>query len=614
KRALPFFDTLKNITKENKNEFRWMKAFQELKKLIMELPTLTTPSPKETLYVYLAASGEAVSGVLIADRKGKQTLIRYVSRTLHEEERNDAPLEKLALCLLHLSRRLRRYFEARPIKMITDQPVKQIHNKREASGKLAKYAVELGSYNITYIPRNAVKGQVLADFLNEVPVGARHLEMAYVYSVPAGSIKTRAAAAPFRLDAPSVNKVHSSEFSSLVRLYTSRCLAPTGTSFKKSANTCPLTAFRGIYENKNEFRWMKAFQELKKLIMELPTLTTPSPKETLYVYLAAFGEAVSGVLIADRKGKQTLIRMAKYMAKAKELPALSKSYQLKTIRYLAERQERSKSPPDENKPIRVGGRNSVQEVIYVPNVKIYGSVIGKLYYKGSPRRDVRNARRGTISGWKNYEAGILLAVHAPGHQGEGPGRLKFIIVAINYFTKWIEAKPLAKITSKEVKKFVWENIMCRFGFPRVIVTDNGTQLVNDPFKSWCEKWKIKQMNTAVAHPQANGLVERDNKSLMHSLKARLGRERVRWVDELSNILWAHRTMLKTSNGNTPLSLTYGSEAVISAEIGMPTYRTIQWNEAQNEKEMRLKYKKNMKLYYNKTSPSCVVQGQRFCVP
>ncbi|GJS23948.1 reverse transcriptase domain-containing protein [Tanacetum coccineum] len=170
---------------------------------------------------------------------------------------------------------------------------------------------------------------------------------------------------------------------------------------------------------------------------------------------------------------------------------------------------------------------------------------------------------------------------------EGPGKLKFIVVGIDYFTKWIEVKPLAKTTGREVKNFVWQNIVCRFGLPRVIVTDNGTQLVNDPFKSWCEKWKIKQMNTVVAHPQANGLVERANKSLMHGLKARLGKERVGWVNELPNILWAHRTMLKTSNGETPFSLTYGSEAIITIEIGMPTYRIIHFIEAQNEEEMRL---------------------------
>ncbi|GJT13294.1 reverse transcriptase domain-containing protein [Tanacetum coccineum] len=138
-------------------------------------------SPKKTkaviVYVYLATSRDAVSGFLVADRKGKQIPIRYVSRTLHEAEQNYAPLEKLVLCLVHLSQRLRRYFEAHPIRVITDQPIKQILNKLEVSGKLAKYAVELGAYNITYVPRNAVKGQVLVDFINDILVGTKHLEI-----------------------------------------------------------------------------------------------------------------------------------------------------------------------------------------------------------------------------------------------------------------------------------------------------------------------------------------------------------------------------------------------------------------------------------------------------
>nr|GEY48905.1 hypothetical protein [Tanacetum cinerariifolium] len=149
---------------------------------------------------------------------------------------------------------------------------------------------------------------------------------------------------------------------------------------------------------------------------------------------------------------------------------------------------------------------------------------------------------------------------------------------------WMKAKPLAKTTDKEVQKFVWKNIVCRFGLLKVTLTGNETQLVNDPFKSWCEKWKIKYMNTAVAHPQANRLVERANKSLI--------------------------------NGEIPSSLTYGNEAAIPTEIGMPTYQTIQFNEAQNEEEMRInldliekrrepaaireaKYKKKVERYYNK---------------
>nr|GEV56098.1 copia protein [Tanacetum cinerariifolium] len=174
-KSLPFFETLKDITKENKDEYRWTenvkRAFQEMKKVIVELPLLTTPVKEETLYVYLAATTKAVSVVLLAERNGVQCMIHYVSRTLNEAERNYDPLEKLTLSLLHMSRRLRRYFEAHLIKVITDQPLKQILNKAQTSGKLTKYLVELGAYNIPYEPISAMKGQVLADFLSEAPPG-----------------------------------------------------------------------------------------------------------------------------------------------------------------------------------------------------------------------------------------------------------------------------------------------------------------------------------------------------------------------------------------------------------------------------------------------------------
>ncbi|GJU59750.1 reverse transcriptase domain-containing protein [Tanacetum coccineum] len=175
-KSLPFFETLKDITKENKDDYRWTEKakndFQELKKMILDLPALITPLPKETLFVYLAASKEAVSAVLLVVRQGRQHPVHYVSRTLHDAERNYAPLEKMALALRHVSRRLRRYFEAHPITVITDQPMKQILDKADTSGRLAPYSIELAAYNITYEPRSAIKGQILADFINEVPVGS----------------------------------------------------------------------------------------------------------------------------------------------------------------------------------------------------------------------------------------------------------------------------------------------------------------------------------------------------------------------------------------------------------------------------------------------------------
>ncbi|GKF09211.1 reverse transcriptase domain-containing protein [Tanacetum coccineum] len=151
---------------------------------------------------------------------------------------------------------------------------------------------------------------------------------------------------------------------------------------------------------------------------------------------------------------------------------------------------------------------------------------------------------------------------------EGPGKVKFLIVAIDYFTKWIEAKPVATITGAQVKNFVWDNIVCRFGLPGEIISDNRKQFRDNPFKYWCEKLCILQCFAFAKYPQANGLVERANMSLGEGIKARLGEKNKNWVKEISHILWAHRTMIKSSNRETPFLLTYGTEAVILVEIGM----------------------------------------------
>nr|GEZ02107.1 reverse transcriptase domain-containing protein [Tanacetum cinerariifolium] len=150
----------------------------------------------------------------------------------------------------------------------------------------------------------------------------------------------------------------------------------------------------------------------------------------------------------------------------------------------------------------------------------------------------------------------------------------------------------------------------------IIVTNNEAQLVNAVFKSWCGRFKIHQMNMAVAHPQENRLVERANMSLMKGIKTRLRREKARWVDELPNVFWAHQTSIIQSNRETPFSLTYGNEEVIPAEISIPTCRTLMIREEYYKEEMRLnldllqerrettaireaRYKAKMEQYYNK---------------
>ncbi|GKB45244.1 reverse transcriptase domain-containing protein [Tanacetum coccineum] len=187
------------------------------------------------------------------------------------------------------------------------------------------------------------------------------------------------------------------------------------------------------------------------------------------------------------------------------------------------------------------------------------------------------------SPWPFYKWGIDIAGPFP----EGPGKVKFLIVAIDYFTKWIEAKPVATITGAQIKKFVWDNIVCRFGLPGEIIADNEKQFRDSPFKDWCEKLCIRQCFASVKHPQTNGLVERANGSLGEGIKERLDERSKNWMEEISHVLWAHRTMIKSSNGETPFSLTYGTEAVIPVEIGMPTFRTAKVDMGKNDEALEI---------------------------
>nr|GFB93837.1 reverse transcriptase domain-containing protein [Tanacetum cinerariifolium] len=105
----------------------------------------------------------------------------------------------------------------------------------------------------------------------------------------------------------------------------------------------------------------------------------------------------------------------------------------------------------------------------------------------------------------------------------------------------------------------------------------------DYFTKWIEAKEV----ATITDGQSNGLVERANRSLGEGIKAHLREGNKNWVEELSHVLWAYRTMIKSSHGDTPFSLTYGTKAVIPAEIGMPTYRTTVVDVVNNDEELRL---------------------------
>jgi hypothetical protein len=154
------------------------------------------------------------------------------------------------------------------------------------------------------------------------------------------------------------------------------------------------------------------------------------------------------------------------------------------------------------------------------------------------------------------------------------GNLKYVVVAVEYFSKWIEVKPSATMTSVTVQKFFWQNIVCRFGVPKAITVDNGTQFDVEAFKDFCDQIGTKIHFASVRHPESNDLVERANGIIMTGImKLTFNQPRGKWPDELIKVVWSHNTTVSRSTGFTPFKLLFSDEAITPEEAKAGSIRT-----------------------------------------
>ena len=168
-RLKPFFATLRGTSRVEWNEER-DQALKAIKQYLAEPPILVSPGHRETLYLYFAASNIAVSAALFKEcGDTKLRPVFFVSKSLVDVETRYTPLELATLALRTAAKKLRPYFQAHPIIVLTDLPLRSTIHKPYLSGRMARWAMELSEYGIQYKPRLSKKGQVLADFLAELP-------------------------------------------------------------------------------------------------------------------------------------------------------------------------------------------------------------------------------------------------------------------------------------------------------------------------------------------------------------------------------------------------------------------------------------------------------------
>jgi transposase InsO family protein len=166
------------------------------------------------------------------------------------------------------------------------------------------------------------------------------------------------------------------------------------------------------------------------------------------------------------------------------------------------------------------------------------------------------------------------------------GGYRYLYVAIEKFTKWVEVEPVCTIPARSAVKFI-RGLVCHFGVPNRIITDNGSKFTIGLFREYCASAGIKICFTSVTYPRSNGQAKRPNTEVIKGLKTRSFNAKLKacgkkWLDNLQSILWSIRTTTTKPTGETPFFLVYGAEAVLPTNVKFGSLRVLAFNEIRQE--------------------------------
>jgi transposase InsO family protein len=163
------------------------------------------------------------------------------------------------------------------------------------------------------------------------------------------------------------------------------------------------------------------------------------------------------------------------------------------------------------------------------------------------------------------------------------GNFMFAVVTVEYFTKWIEARPVATITLATIRKFFWQQIICRFGMPKELTVDNGKQFDCQDFKEYYRSIGTKLRFASVYHPQSNDAIGRANGQVFSAInKFLFDQKKGKWADELSRVIWSHNTTESRTTKFTLFRLLYRAEAMCPKELTNESARVLVGNSRESE--------------------------------
>ncbi|XP_058217480.1 uncharacterized protein LOC131328563 [Rhododendron vialii] len=477
--------------------------------------TLKKQSRQSFKWTEDSVSPHAVSSALVRREGLEDQPIYFSSRTLLQAQTRYLPLEKLLLALVTAARKLLPYFQEHPIIVLTEFPLKNLLRKADLSSRVSQWAVELANFDIHFEPRTAIKAQVLVDFIAEFTPGSPDEET--LVKPTYGMLEQQEARKAWNLFSGDVWKLHVDGASNSNG-------AGAGVVF------LIVNQVTGDYEARDP-RMIKYQATALELIRGFKGFQI----EQINRENNAHADALASLASASKAFEYRHISLGEIHQPSFEVSeevfniSLGPSWMDEIVSFLKD----DTLPSDKKEAHRVRSKAA----------NYWISEHGQLYRK-------------------NFTGPYLRVVH--------PTEVPIILTELHSGSC---AEPLVTTTEADIRRFVWRNIVTRFGVPYAIVSDNGSQFVGKELTGLCAEFGIRFFNSTPSYPQGNGQAEATNKTVCAGIKRRLDSKRGKWAEELPRVLWAYRSTSRRSTGQTPFAMAFGMEAVIPLKSRFPTLRT-----------------------------------------